>query len=227
MSAGLPHFANPGREPGPPPRRDDTPAAPAERGLGVLMLRIAMRDQTAFKQLYDDTSRCLLGIVLRLLRDRAWAEEVLQDAYVAIWHGAPNYSAAKAQPMTWLMTIARYKALDALRSTQTERQHVQRPAPGADDDDSGPPDIADDRPEPLDQLVQAVESAQLRHCLQALESSQRQAISLAFYDGLTHAELAAHMRQPLGTVKAWVRRGLAKLKPCLERCCAVEPSSMP
>jgi RNA polymerase sigma factor (sigma-70 family) len=225
MSEGLPRMAIPGPEPGPPAVRDDPPAVPAERGLGVLMFRVAMRDQAAFKQLYDDTSRCLLGLVLRLLRDRAWAEEVLQDAYVAIWHGAPSYSAAKAQPMTWLMTIARYKALDALRSTQAERRHVQPPAPGADDDDSDPPDQADDRRGPLEQLVQGVESAQLRHCLQALESAQRQAIALAFYDGLTHAELAAHMRQPLGTVKAWVRRGLAKLKPCLERC-AVEPRSM-
>lgn len=220
MSVGPVHIAISGCEPGPSAGRDGTTAAPAERGLGVLMFRVAMRDQAAFKQLYDDTSRCLLGMVLRLLRDRAWAEEVLQDAYVAIWHGAPNYSAAKAQPMTWLMTIARYKALDALRSTQAERRHVQRPAPGADDDDGGLPDVADDRPEPLEQMVQAVESARLRHCLQALESPQRQAIALAFYDGLTHAELAAHLRQPLGTVKAWVRRGLAKLRPCLERCAA-------
>ena len=204
------------------------PAAHAESGLGVLMARVVLRDQTAFKRLYDATSHCLLGIILRMLRERAWAEEVLQEAYVAIWHAAPTYSAAKAQPMTWLMTIARYKALDALRSTQTERQHVMRPAPGVDDedDDSGPPDVADERRGPLEQLVQDVESAQLRHCLQALDSSQRQAISLAFYDGLTHAELATHMRQPLGTVKAWVRRGLERLKPCLERC-AAEPRHAP
>jgi len=204
------------------------PAAYVESGLGVLIARVVLRDQAAFKRLYDATSHCLLGIIVRMLRDRAWAEEVLQEAYIALWHAAPTYSAAKAQPMTWLMTIARYKALDALRSTRTERQHVLRPAPAADDedDDSGPPDVADERRGPLEQLVQAVESAQLRHCLQALESSQRQAISLAFYDGLTHAELATHMQQPLGTVKAWVRRGLERLKPCLERC-AAEPRHAP
>ena len=203
------------------------PAAPA---LGLLMVRVSLRDQAAFKQLYDATSHCLFGIVLRLLRDRAWAEEVLQEAYVAIWHAAPNYTVAKAQPMTWLMTIARYKALDALRSTRSDRQQVLRPTAAADDsehDDGGALDhIADECGGPLDQLVQAAESAQLRHCLQALEPAQRQAIALAFYDGLTHAELALHMRQPLGTVKAWVRRGLEKLRPCLEQC-AVEPRHAP
>ena len=191
------------------------PAAPA---LGMLMVRVSLRDQAAFKQLYDATSHCLFGIVLRLLRDRAWAEEVLQEAYVAIWHAAPNYTVAKAQPMTWLMTIARYKALDALRSTRGDRMHVLRPsASSEEDDDSGPPDVADERLGPLDQLLQAAQTAELRLCLQALAPVQRQAIALAFYDGMTHAELAVHLNQPLGTVKAWVRRGLDKLRPCLER----------
>jgi RNA polymerase sigma-70 factor, ECF subfamily len=180
--------------------------AQAPNVLGTLMSRVAMHDQAAFKQLYDATARCLLGIVMRMLRERAWAEEVLQEVYVSVWHAAPNYSAVKAQPMTWLMAIARNKAMDALRSTRTERAHLLRPMPAADE-----------RIGPLEQLIQAIESERLRHCLQALEPSQRQAIALAFYDGLTHAELALHMRQPLGTVKAWVRRGLERLRPCLER----------
>ena len=193
-------------------------AGPAPQVLGALMFRVAMRDQAAFRQLYDATSRCLLGIIVRLLRVRAWAEDVLQEAYVSIWNAAPNYSAVKSQPMTWLMTIARHKALDALRSTQSERAHVQRPVLNAEDEEgSGPPDLADERLGPLDQMLQSLEAERLRHCLQALESSQRQAIALAFYDGLTHVELAARLRQPLGTVKAWVRRGLERLKPCLER----------
>ena len=227
MSASLPTVVGPERTPGELPDRADTPTEPRQPGLGVLMGRVAMRDQAAFKRLYDDTSRCLFGIVLRLLRERAWAEEVLQEAYVSIWNTAPNYSAIKSQPMTWLMAIARNKALDALRSTRTERRHVRQPAaPAEDDDDRAEPDLADEHPGPLDRLVQAVESERLRHCLQALEASQRQAIALAFYDGLTHAELAAHMRQPLGTVKAWVRRGLEKLRPCLERC-APPPRATP
>jgi RNA polymerase sigma factor (sigma-70 family) len=200
-----------------PGRSATSSPAPAPHALGALMFRVAMRDQAAFKQLYDTTARCLLGIVMRMLRERSWAEEVLQEVYVSVWNAAPNYSAVRAQPMTWLMTIARNKAMDALRSTRTERQHVLRPAPATADDDIGPPDLADERIGPLEQLVQAVESERLRNCLQALEPSQRQAIALAFYDGLTHVELALHMSQPLGTVKAWVRRGLERLRSCLER----------
>jgi RNA polymerase sigma factor (sigma-70 family) len=192
-------------------------AAEASSVLGALMYRVALRDQAAFKQLYDATSHCLLGIVMRLLRERAWAEDVLQEIYVSVWNTAPNYSALKAQPMTWLMTIARHRALDALRSKRTERQHIVQPAPGLDDDESSVPDVADERTGPLDQLLHSTEAERLRHCLQRLESTQRQAIALAFYNGLTHAELALHMRQPLGTVKAWVRRGLERLRPCLER----------
>jgi RNA polymerase sigma factor (sigma-70 family) len=184
--------------------------------LGVLMFRVAMHDQAAFKLLYDATVRCLLAIVERMLRDRAWAEDVVQEVYVSIWNAAPNYSPARALPMTWLMTIARNKALDALRSTNTERQHIVRPTITNDDDDYVA-DIADDRYGPLEQLVQHADATGIRKCMQGLEGSQRQAISLAFYDGLTHAELALHMDQPLGTVKAWVRRGLDRLKRCLER----------
>ncbi len=190
---------------------------PAPHSLGTLMFRVSMRDQAAFKQLYDATARCLLGIIVRMLHDRAWAEEILQEAYVSIWHAAPNYSAAKSQPMTWLMAIARNKAMDALRSRSSERKHVVQPRAVDDDEDNGLPDHADECLGPLEHLVQSIEAQRLRHCLPRLDAPQRQAIALAFYDGLTHAELALHMRQPLGTVKAWVRRGLERLKQCLEQ----------
>lgn len=192
----------------PPPEAREAP------DLGDLLARVALRDQAAFKALYDRTVRTLLAIIVRLLRDQSWAEEVLQEAYVAVWHSAPNYSAAKAQPMTWLMTIARYKAMDALRSTTSERETMVRPL-HADEDDDDPPDVADESAGPLDLLIRGVEAVRLRGCLEGLEPAQRQAIALAFYDGLTHAELSTHMRQPLGTVKAWVRRGLERLRRCL------------
>jgi RNA polymerase sigma-70 factor, ECF subfamily len=185
--------------------------------LGTLMFRVALRDQAAFKQLYDATARCLLGIIVRMVHDRSWAEEILQEAYVSVWHVAPNYSAVKSQPMTWLMAIARNKAMDALRSRSSERKHIVRPIAAPDDEDPGMPDHADDCGGPLEQLVQGIEAQRLRHCLLRLEPPQRQAIALAFYDGLTHAELALHMHQPLGTVKAWVRRGLDRLRQCLEQ----------
>jgi len=184
--------------------------------LGDLLARVALRDQAAFKTLYERTVRTLLAITVRLLRDQSWAEEVLQEVYVSVWHSAPNYSAAKAQPMTWLMTIARYKAMDALRSTTGERANIVRPARAdSDDEDSGSPDMADESAGPLELLIQGVEAVRLRGCLQGLEAAQRQAIALAFYDGMTHAELSTHLRQPLGTVKAWVRRGLERLRKCL------------
>lgn len=185
--------------------------------IGNLLARVALRDQAAFKQLYEATVRCLLAINVRLLRDPSWAEEVLQEAYVSIWHSAVNYSPARSQPMTWLMAIARNKAMDALRSTTTERATMVQPRVTHDDDDDGLPDAADDSAGPMERLIRSIDTVRLRDCLQGLEASQRQAIALAFYDGLTHAELAVHLRQPLGTVKAWVRRGLEKLRPCLQR----------
>ena len=185
--------------------------------LGNLLARVALGNHAAFKQLYDSTVRCLLAIIVRLLRDPAWAEEVMQEVYVAVWNSASSYSSVKAQPMTWLMTIARNKAMDALRSTASDREYIVRPRiSDEENENSGTPDVADERGGLLERLLQAIDAERLRGCLQRLEPAQRQAIALAFYDGLTHSELAAHMRQPLGTVKAWVRRGLERLKPCLQ-----------
>ena len=188
----------------------------AQHEIGQLLARVALRDRAAFKQLYDATVRCLLAIAVRLLRDPAWAEEVVQEAYVGIWKSAPNYSPLKAQPMTWLMTIARNKAMDALRSTTSERETMVRSTHNEDGEDDPLLNVGDEAAGPLQQLIERIDAARLRHCLQALDPAQRQAIALAFYDGLTHSELAEHMHQPLGTVKAWVRRGLERLKPCLK-----------
>lgn len=194
------------------------------QGLAALMSRVSLRDQAAFKQVYEATAHCLLGVIVRMLSDRAWAEEVLQEVYVSVWHTAPNYAAAKSQPITWLMAIARYKAMDALRSSRADREHCVRPQARPDDDEDAAglqdmpdlPDLPDAGTGPLEQLLQTSHALKLRCCLQRLDPQQRQAIALAFYNGLTHAELALHMQQPLGTVKAWVRRGLERLKWCLE-----------
>jgi RNA polymerase sigma factor (sigma-70 family) len=213
-NSAKPNIRTPAVAPSPFDMSSPPPASP---DLGPLMFQVAMRDEAAFKKLYDATVHCLLAIIMRMLHERSWAEEVLQDVYVNIWNTVPSYSAAKSQPMTWLMAIARNKAIDALRSTRTERKHVVRPTLADDDEESGPPDVADERAGPLERLMHSNDSQRVHNCLQGLEPAQRQAIALAFYDGLTHSELAAHMRQPLGTVKAWVRRGLERLKPCLER----------
>ena len=190
------------------------PAASAR--IEELIARVALKDRSAFKQLYDATVDCLFAIVARLLRDRSWAEEVVQEAYVSIWSSASGYSASKSQPMTWLITIARNRATDALRSTTGERANVVHPALPDDDESETLREFAGEHATALDELISRIDAVRLRGCLQGLEAPQRQAIALAFYDGLSHGELALHLREPLGTVKAWVRRGLERLKQCLD-----------
>ena len=184
--------------------------------LAPLMSRAALGDRTAFARLYDLTSPHLFAVVLRIQRDRALAEDLLQEVYVNLWRSMGSFDAAQSQPMTWLTSIARNRAIDSLRRAQTQPvlQSVHR-----DDDDDGADldqQLADETPGPLELLSQASDSRRLDTCMQGLSAPQRQSVALAFFDGLSHAEVAAHLRQPLGTVKSWVRRALLSLKQCLE-----------
>jgi len=182
------------------------PDALASR-LAGLLTQCALKNQRAFADLYQLTAAKLYGVALRILRRQDWAEEVLQECYVSIWNHAGDYAAAKSAPLTWMTSIVRNRCLDWLRRPQTEATGEEY-------------DIAveawrDETPGPMEQLVAATESAALARCLQQLEARQRQSIMLAFFHGMSHSELAGHMRQPLGTVKTWVRRGLERLKGCL------------
>jgi RNA polymerase sigma-70 factor (ECF subfamily) len=184
------------------------PAQVDALALEALLSRTALGDRAAFASLYQATSPKLYGVALRILRREDWAEEVLQECYVNVWRHAPEYNASRAAPMTWMTSIVRNRCLDWLRRPN--------PLPLADLGDEGAEEaIVSDRPGPLDELERGRESGAIARCLRALEAKQRQAIALAFYDGLSHAELAEHLREPLGTVKTWVRRGLLKLKTCL------------
>jgi len=175
--------------------------------LAGLLAACANRDQAAFSRLYQASSAKLYGVALRILRREDWAEEVLQECYVSIWAHAPDYRPALAAPMTWMTSIVRNRCLDWLR----------RPRPEvADPDGAILESVESENPGPLAQLEQAKDAQALARCLKGLEARQRQAIALAFYDGLSHSELASHLREPLGTVKTWVRRGLLRLKDCLE-----------
>jgi len=163
-------------------------------------------NQTAFADLYRQTSAKLFGVALRMLKREDWAEEVLQDSFINIWRHAAEYNAHKSAPMTWMNSIVRNRALDLLRRPGLEiAQQDESLIEAWEDPDSGP----------LDRLLKSNEAAALARCLQQLESKQRQSIMLAFYHGLTHAQLARHLQQPLGTVKSWIRRGLERLKRCL------------
>ena len=186
------------------------------KDLSQLLARAGLGDRAAFATLYDKTSSHLFAVVLRISRDRAQAEDILQEVYVNVWRAASGFDAAQAQPLTWLTSIARNRAIDSLRRAQTQPQ--LQTATANDDEETDVYDaVADQTPGPLDLLSRAADARALSHCMQDLTAQQRQSVALAFYDGLSHAEVAEKMRQPLGTVKSWVRRALMSLKACLER----------
>ena len=191
---------------------------PRSRELGRLLSQSALGDRAAFKQLYDLSSGHLYAVILRIQRDRNLAEDLLQEVYVNAWKAAGSFDAQRAQPLTWLTHIARNKAIDSLRRAQSqprfESVHHEH-----DDDDRPDLDqrLVDEAPGPAALLEQASDARQLGHCMDGLSAQQRQSVALAFFDGLSHAEVAEQLRQPLGTVKSWVRRALMALKGCLER----------
>ena len=190
----------------------------SERSLTLsrLLARTGLGDRAAFATLYDQTSSHLLGVVLRIHRDRAQAEDILQEVYVNVWRAAQSFDAAQSQPLTWLTSIARNRAIDSLRRTNTQPQW-QTNFSNPDQEDSDVYDtVASDAPGPLDLLSRASDARALASCMENLSAQQRQSVALAFFDGLSHAEVAQSMRQPLGTVKSWVRRALLTLKSCLE-----------
>jgi RNA polymerase sigma-70 factor (ECF subfamily) len=186
------------------------------RQLSQLLSRAGLGDRAAFATLYDQTSSHLFAVVLRICRDRAQAEDILQEVYVNVWRAAGGFDAAQSQPLTWLTSIARNRAIDSLRRAQTQPQ-LQSATTDNDEDADVYDTTADDQPGPLDLLSRASDARALSHCMEDLSAPQRQSLALAFYDGLSHAEVADKMGEPLGTVKSWVRRALLSLKSCLER----------
>jgi len=187
------------------------------RELSQLLSRTGLGDRAAFARLYERTSGHLFAVVLRIQRDRAMAEDLLQEVYVSVWKAAASFDAARSQPLTWLTHIARNRAIDSLRRAQAQPR-TDSLSVGDDDDRPDPHEaLASDDPGPLDLLGQASDRRQLSHCMDHLTPPQRQSVALAFFDGLSHAEVAEQLREPLGTVKSWVRRALQTLKGCLER----------
>jgi RNA polymerase sigma factor (sigma-70 family) len=184
----------------------DSDAAAARQHLVEMLMRSGEGDRVAFRELYRLTSAKLFGICLRICGDRQAAEDVLSDVYLKIWDRAGAFEPGRASPITWMATIARNRAIDRMRSASA------RPA-GPIDDALPLPDPA---PDAVGQLLAAEDAHRLHHCLETLESNQRDAIRTAFFDGVTYADLAARRSVPLGTMKSWVRRGLARLKACLE-----------
>ncbi|AQV95312.1 RNA polymerase subunit sigma-24 [Cupriavidus necator] len=187
-------------------------AAPAgaER-LAALLQAVAIGDRQALRGLYDLTATKLFGLALRITGRRDWAEDVVQESFVSIWHHAGDYRPHLAAPMTWMTAIVRNRALDCLRRATAARvgQTVEL------DDDLGEW-LADDAAGPAELADASQQARALNRCLQRLDQPQRQAIMLAYLQDLSHAELAARLRAPLGTVKSWIRRGLERLRSCME-----------
>jgi RNA polymerase sigma-70 factor (ECF subfamily) len=187
--------------------------------LAQALARVALGDRAAFATLYQATSASLFGVILRINSDRAQAEDLLQDIFVNIWRAAQGFDATRSQPMTWLTSIARNRAIDSLRRRKTEVSTVSthRAADGEGDDIDLLASVPSNDAGPLELLQQAAQSRQLTGCIGELTSEQQQCLALAYYQGLSHAEVAQHLAQPLGTVKSWVRRALQALKDCLGR----------
>lgn len=175
--------------------------------LADLMPRIAAGDRAALRQLYDATSAKLFGVCLRILSDRDESEDVLQEVYLTIWRRADRFEPGRAGVMTWISTIARNRAIDRLRA----RGPMAYAEPVEDleiDDGSIPADAL---------LMTAEASGALTRCMSELDERTEKVIRTAFFEGVTYEALAQRMNAPLGTVKSWIRRGLLKLKGCLER----------
>lgn len=186
-------------------------AAPTtNEDLARMLARVALHDRAAFEQLYRATCSHLLSVAFRISGQQERAEEVLQEAFMNVWHNAAGFNASVATPMTWLINIVRNKAIDQLRSGKTERATT-----GALDDEAM--NLAGDASfEPQRLLEDNLVKLRIDGCMAGLGASQRQALALAYYRGMVHTEIAESLGAPLGTVKAWVRRGLDKLKGCLE-----------
>jgi RNA polymerase sigma-70 factor (ECF subfamily) len=189
-----------------------------DRAIKSLLLRSAARDAgsaEAFRRLYELTAPLLLGIAQRILGRRELAEEVLHDAFARIWHAAGSFDPLGEQPVAWMTAIVRNRAIDVRSSHDVSR--VDSYHATLDDDPDGSLDRLFDWSPATDEGEDRRRAAQwLRDCLANLAAAERQSLVLAYEHGLSHSELAAHLRKPLGTVKAWVRRGMAGLRGCVE-----------
>ncbi|WP_425230414.1 sigma-70 family RNA polymerase sigma factor [Sphingomonas sp.] len=177
--------------------------------LTEALVATGAEDREAFRRLYSLSAAKLFGICLRICGEREAAEDVLHEVYLTVWRRAGAFEPGRASPITWLATIARNRAID-WRRAQIGAQGGRR-FTAVDD----LPDIADPAPLASDMLEEAGEAARLHGCLRGLEARQQAAIRVAFFDGVTYAELAEREDVPLGTMKSWVRRGLIALKRCL------------
>lgn len=190
-----------------------------DHAIRGLLLRAAARDEgsaDAFRRLYEAAAPMLLGVALRIVRRRELAEEVLHDAFARIWRAAERFDPLGTQPVAWMASIVRNRALDVRASHDVSRVDSYHAAP-LDADPEGSLDRLVDWGAGADEALERQRSASgVRECLGRLAAVERQSLVLAYQHGLSHSELAAHLQKPLGTVKTWLRRGMAHLRDCLD-----------
>ncbi|MGY2291785.1 sigma-70 family RNA polymerase sigma factor [Pseudomonas sp. SDO528_S397] len=201
--AGNRFRASPRRVP-PSARRSPISAVDTDQ-LRHWLARCALGDRQAFEALYRAVSPRLHGVALRFMSRQDLAEDVLQESFVRIWYNAARYEPHLSAPMTWMTNITRNLAIDQLR------KHREQPLEDGQQDA-----LVDESPGAHEQLDRAREAGALNRCLESLEGMQRRSITLAYFQGLSGSELARHLAAPLGSVKSWVRRGLERLRRCLE-----------
>jgi RNA polymerase sigma-70 factor (ECF subfamily) len=176
-------------------------AATADRAA---LERMARGDQEALAELYDRYGRLVYSLALRIVRDQRDAEEIVQEVFSQAWRQSGRYSAGRGSVVAWVLTLTRSRAIDRVRG--------RRARPEATASETALADLPDNAPAADEQLAWAARTAQVRAALDSLPFLQRTAIELAFYDGLTHVEIAERLEQPLGTVKTRIRQGLLKLR---------------
>ena len=189
-------------------KRVTGPVVKKEDPYTELLQQCADGDQVAFSRLYSESSGQLLAVSMRLLRTRQAGEDALQDAYIKIWNKAGSFDSSKASGMTWMTTIVRNRCLDILRAQKVRPQETDIEFEGLD--------FTDEALGPDEKSGLNIKTRRLLKCMGGLQENQKKAILMAYYYGMTHEEIAVKLGSPLGTVKAWVRRGVVRLKGCLE-----------
>lgn len=188
--------------------RVNGPSVKQQDPYADLLMQCAQGNQTAFSKLYSESSGQLLAVSSRVLRSRELGEDALQDAYIKIWNKASSFDSSKASGMTWMTTIVRNRCLDILRAQKVRPQETDIEYEGLD--------FTDEALGPDDKSGLNIMTRRVLKCMDGLQENQKKAILMAYYYGMTHEEIAAKLDSPLGTVKAWVRRGVVRLKECLE-----------
>jgi len=180
--------------------------------LIALIDRVALADESALRELYELTSSKLYGVAVRVVGNKSWAEDVLQEAFINIWRIAGDYKATLSPPMAWMCLIVRSRGLDFLRRRTSDRADAAQEL-----DDVMAETLEGDSANPMDTALAGEQAWALHQCLSQLDNKQREVVSLAYLRDLSHGELAEQLKLPLGTVKTWIRRGLEQLRGCMSR----------